>query len=84
MFNALEKMHQDVIRTSASNQVLYEHVGMLRERMKTLEQENDELQSRLDEIRTKSRQRQPPKLNLAAVQGGDSKVSTVRISYSLS
>jgi triphosphoribosyl-dephospho-CoA synthetase len=63
IYIAMEKMHSDIIRTSASNQALFEHVGILRGRMQTLEQENTQLRALVDGLR--GGKRQAPKLNLA-------------------
>jgi hypothetical protein len=63
IFTAMEKMHSDIIRTSASNQALFEHVGILRGRMQTLEQENIQLRAIVEGLRPGKRQ--APKLNLA-------------------
>ena len=62
LFGALEKMHKDVIRTSASNQTLYEHVDLLRARVGILEEENMQLKALVDD---RGGKRQLPKLNLA-------------------
>lgn len=74
LFDALEKIHKDVIQATASNEVLYEHVGSLRDRVNTLEEENGELRARLDGSRVDQHQPRPmaklkektrPKLSLA-------------------
>ncbi|KAL1608556.1 hypothetical protein SLS60_003498 [Paraconiothyrium brasiliense] len=64
LFAAIDKMHSDIIRTSASNQVLYEHVGTLRGQLQTLEQENTQLRAIVEGLRSVKQQRQPPKLSL--------------------
>ncbi|KAL5384900.1 hypothetical protein DPSP01_005006 [Paraphaeosphaeria sporulosa] len=63
MFVAIEKMHGDLVRTSASNQVLYEHVGILRGRVDSLEKENTQLRALVDNLR--AAKRPVPKLSLA-------------------
>ncbi|KAF1965401.1 hypothetical protein BU23DRAFT_604241 [Bimuria novae-zelandiae CBS 107.79] len=70
LYTAIERLHQDVVRTTSSNQVLYEHVGALRGRVKKLEEENEELKDLLkDDSSSKTiigkQQRQAPKLDLA-------------------
>lgn len=58
-------MHQDVVRTATSNQMLYDHVGALRARVNGLEQENKELRSLINERSRQLNQRRAPKLDLA-------------------
>ncbi|KAJ4354186.1 uncharacterized protein N0V89_005919 [Didymosphaeria variabile] len=64
LFAAIDKMHSDVIRTSTSNQMLYEHVGMLRGHIQMLEQDNTQLRTVVEGLRGVKQQRQPPKLSL--------------------
>ncbi|KAL5433150.1 hypothetical protein PMIN07_007851 [Paraphaeosphaeria minitans] len=63
MFVAIEKMHNDLIRTSASNQMLYEHVGKLRGRVDSLEKDNTKLKALVENLR--GAKRPVPKLSLA-------------------
>ena len=64
LFTALEKMHDDVIRATTSNQILYDHVGTLRNRVNTLEKENAELRNLVEDTRTKFKPRQAPRLSV--------------------
>ena len=78
-------MHQDVIRTATSNQMLYDHVGALRARVNTLEQENMELRAQLNETPQYLKQRRAPKLDLAISnlklkEKGDNNADTVMLS----
>ncbi|KAF2450300.1 hypothetical protein P171DRAFT_516214 [Karstenula rhodostoma CBS 690.94] len=63
MFVAIEKMHSDLIRTSASNQILYEHVGSLKGRVESLEKDNTQLRALIHSLH--GAKRPVPKLSLA-------------------
>lgn len=63
MLVAIQKVHNDLVRTSASNQVLYEHVGTLKDRVESLEKENTQIKALVDSLR--GAKRPIPKLSLA-------------------
>lgn len=84
LFAALKKMHSEVLKTSASNQSLYDYVGTLKARIMALEQDNTQLRAMLDGRGIKQ---PPPKLSLAISKldldehpsGGLPTPSTVRL-----
>ena len=85
LFTALEKMHEDVIRATTSNQILYDHVGILRTRVNTLERENAELRNLVEDTRTKIKPRQAPRLSVhvgkTSSTDDDNALSTVSVLF---